>query len=216
MSSKHFHHSDIMAMDQRYRTAFINSLSGFKSANLVGTQNQAGRTNLALVSSVVHIGANPPYLGMIMRPHTVRRDTIENIESTGVYTLNHVAESFYPQAHQTSARYDEFTSEFDATGLTPVHIDSFTAPFVEQSPIKLGMTLKEILPISCNNTQLIIGEVTHVILNEQAVGSDGFVDLEALKVMAISSLDSYHVTQQQGRMAYAKPELPPRINTPSR
>jgi len=30
---------DILALEQKHRALFINSLSGFKSANLVGTAN---------------------------------------------------------------------------------------------------------------------------------------------------------------------------------
>jgi hypothetical protein len=32
----------------------------------------------------VNIGTNPPYLGMIFRPLTVRRDTYNNIKAAGV------------------------------------------------------------------------------------------------------------------------------------
>ena len=54
-----FQSSDIKAMDPRRRAAFINSLSGFKSANLVGTVNAKGQTNLAIMSSAVHLGSSP-------------------------------------------------------------------------------------------------------------------------------------------------------------
>ncbi len=76
---------DIAAMDDRYRVFFVNALSGFKAAHLVGTTSatEEGQDNLALFSSVVHIGANPPLLGMISRPHTVPRHTLENIQATG-------------------------------------------------------------------------------------------------------------------------------------
>ena len=66
---------------------FINSLSGYKSANLVGTADHQGRHNLAIVSSVVHLGAQPPLVGMIMRPDVVERHTLANIRETGWYTL---------------------------------------------------------------------------------------------------------------------------------
>ena len=55
-----FQSSDIKAMDPRRRAAFMNSVSGFKSANLVGTVNAKGQTNLAIMSSAVHLGSSPP------------------------------------------------------------------------------------------------------------------------------------------------------------
>ena len=97
---------DIKEMDQRYRAHFINSLSGFKSANLVGTRGLNGLDNLCIVSSVVHLGADPALLAFINRPHTVERHTLENIIETGCYTLNQVNQSIYPKAHHTAARYE--------------------------------------------------------------------------------------------------------------
>jgi len=81
---------EIATMERRVRTKLINSLSGFKSVNLCGTISKEGITNLSLISSVVHIGADPALMGFIMRPVTVRRDTYNNILETGHYTFNHL------------------------------------------------------------------------------------------------------------------------------
>ena len=51
---------DLSAMTSRQRATLVNSLSGFKSANLVGTADAAGSTNLAIMSSAVHLGSHPP------------------------------------------------------------------------------------------------------------------------------------------------------------
>ena len=104
-AQKKFNSDDLEKMNQRQRAHFINSLSGFKSANLIGTQNEQGQTNLSIVSSVIHLGADPAYIAFINRPHTVQRDTLENIYETNVYTINHVNSSIYNDAHHTSARY---------------------------------------------------------------------------------------------------------------
>lgn len=95
----HFTQDRIDALDTRTRAHFINSLSGFKSANLIGTQDDQGQTNLSIVSSVFHLGANPPLVGMIIRPHSVARHTFENILQTGFYTINQVNQFIYSQAH---------------------------------------------------------------------------------------------------------------------
>jgi flavin reductase (DIM6/NTAB) family NADH-FMN oxidoreductase RutF len=133
----------IKELDERFRVLFINSLSGFKSANLVGTQDKQGQTNLTIVSSVFHLGANPPLVGMIMRPHSVRRDTLENILETGYYTLNHVNSDIFQQAHQTSASYDADVSEFQEVGLTPELKKDIPAPFVQESRLKIAVKLVE-------------------------------------------------------------------------
>ena len=63
-----FRSSDINPMDTRRRGAFVNSLSGFKSANLVGTANAQCHTNVATMSSALHLGSNPPLLALVIRP----------------------------------------------------------------------------------------------------------------------------------------------------
>lgn len=119
---------DIAQLPERQRAAFINCLSGFKSANLVGTVSASGQANLALVSSVVHLGANPPLLAFISRPPSVDRHTLEYLRDTGFFTLNHVHEDMLHAAHQTSARYPRDVSEFDAVGLTPCFSTVHPAP----------------------------------------------------------------------------------------
>ncbi|MFN6039875.1 MAG: flavin oxidoreductase, partial [Bacteroidota bacterium] len=76
---KEFNLQDILSFEQRYRATFINSIGGFKSVALIGTKNSSGQTNLAIFNSLVHIGANPPLLGFIVRPDSVERHTLENI-----------------------------------------------------------------------------------------------------------------------------------------
>jgi len=86
-----FTYNDLMQLPSRYRGVLLNKVSGLKSANLIGTKSKEGQTNLAVFNSVVHIGANPPYLGFILRPTTVERHTYENIKETGVYTFNQIS-----------------------------------------------------------------------------------------------------------------------------
>ena len=193
-------------MPTRQRAHFINSLAGFKSANLIATHDSQGNTNVSIVSSVVHLGASPALVGFIMRPDTGERHTLNNIVETNTYTINQISEKFYQQAHQTSARYAKDESEFDATGLECAYIGN--VPYVQESHLKYVVHLKEILPISLNNTQMIIGEITDVLCEETALKEDGYIDIEALQTVTISGLDNYHTSQRLSRLSYAKPDIP--------
>lgn len=192
-------------MDKRYRVHFINSLSGYKSANLVGSIDANGVTNLAILSSVVHLGADPALIAFINRPHSVERNTLDNIVSTKVYTINHVAESFFEQAHHTSARYPADISEFDKTGLNPIYTE-FKAPYVEQSRIKLGLEFREKIDIDLNGTVMIIGEVVEVLIDQELIQEDGKIDIVSAQSVAVTGLDEYHTATSLGRLAYAKPK----------
>lgn len=196
----------ISEMDQRFRTHFINSLTGFKSLNLVGTVNESGITNLAVFSQIVHLGADPSLIGMIVRPDNVPRHTLSNIIQAGCFTLNHALESIVRQAHQTSARYCGEQSEFAATGLTPFFGTLISAPYVAESHIRIGLIWRETIPIPLNGTSLVIGEIVEVFLPENCLNHDGFVDLQAAGTITVAGLDAYYSTNKITRLSYAKPD----------
>jgi len=203
--TRQFTRSDIDSLAQRFRANLINSLSGFKSATLVGSTN-GQVNNVAIVSSIVHVGANPPLIGMIMRPHTVTRDTLSNIKQQGFYTLNHVSTDWVDKAHQTSARYAPEESEFDAVGLTPQFSESFSAPYVQESEIKMGLKVAQHFTL-LNDTEMVIGEIQELFIPESIIDDDGYANIEQAGSACISGLDSYHSTTRIAQFLYAKPNV---------
>lgn len=205
-SSEHLESSDLAQLNQRYRAQLINSLSGFKSINLVGTIDPQGIPNLSIVSSVVHLGANPALMGFIMRPITVTRDTYHNILDTKQYTFNHILPEFHAAAHQTSARYPAEVSEFEAVGLHPEFSDRLKAPYVKESAVKVGLAFREKIDIKLNGTVLIIGEIVELFFPKSCLSNDGYLDIEQAGSITVSGLDAYHSTQRLSRLSYAKPD----------
>ncbi len=209
MNRTEYYSKDILAFEQRYRAVFINALGGFKSLSLIGTRNRKGQSNLAAFNSFVHIGANPPLFGFIIRSDSVERHTLDNILETRIFTVNHVREGFYKAAHQTSARYPGDVSEFDATDLTEENIPGYYAPFVAESYVKIGATFRQKIDIELNGTIMIIAEITYVSIPTETLQPDGFVDLEKAGTITCSGLDSYHLTRRIARLTYAKPGTMP-------
>jgi len=197
----------IQSWERFYRANFINSLTGFKSVNLIGTINKKGHPNLGVFSSVVHIGSDPPLVGYINRPIKAAPHTLANIQSTGVYTINHIHPSFLEKAHQTSAKYPDEGSEFDEVGLIPEFLENISAPFVKESKVKYALTLEEIIPIKLNETFLVIGKIQQVKLEENILLPDGFLELDKASSMCSNGIDGYYTTQLIDRYQYAKPGI---------
>lgn len=200
--------SSIAALNNRKRAQLINSLLGFKPALLLGTASKEGNTNLAMMTSVVHLGASPPLIGIVFRPHTVPRHSLENILDTGSYTLNQIDKSIMEQAHQTSARYSQEESEFAATGLTPTYSELVSAPYVTESAISFGLSFRQQIAIEINNTSLVIGEIVEIRLPEEVWHEDGYLDAERAGSLCASGLESYHQTKRLKQLPYAKVEKP--------
>ncbi|MFM6935095.1 MAG: flavin reductase family protein [Flavobacteriales bacterium] len=190
--------------DSRYRATFINSLAGVKQAVLIGTKSNNGHSNLAIFNSLIHIGANPPLWGFICRPDTIQRDTLQNILETGEYSFNFVLQTDVEKAHQTSAKYPKEESEFHACGFGECFYEGFSAPFVREAPVKIGIKFEEKIDISINGTILLIGSISFIDMDEKVIAPDGFVHLDQLKTLSCAGLDAYFDTRLIQRLSYAK------------
>ena len=198
--------NDIDQMHHLYRINLINSCSGYKSANLIGTKSKDGTSNVAVFSSVTHLGSNPGLLGFFLRPTTVMRNTYHNLKSTGVYTINHIFEDILVDAHHTSAKYDESISEFDVTTLKEDYKDNCFAPFVKGSPIQMEMRYIEEYSIKANNTILVVGKIENLYVPDELLEEDGFINLAKGKVATINGLDGYAVPNLKMRQDYQRPK----------
>ncbi|MFK7747766.1 MAG: flavin reductase family protein [Kordia sp.] len=198
--------ADIDAMEKLYRINLINSCSGYKSANLIATQSEDGFTNVAVFSSVTHLGSNPPLLGFITRPAVVPRNTYENIRNTGMYTINHIHQKITQDAHHTSAKYPKEVSEFDQTNLETEYKNDFVAPYVKNCHVQIGMRYMNEYVIEENDTILVIGKIEHIHINDDILESDGFINLAKAETATINGLDGYAIPKQQTRYPYQRPK----------
>lgn len=203
-----FYASDIQQMPRIPRLTLINSITGFKSGNLIGTVSADGTPNLAIFSSAVHIGSEPPLIGIVTRPVVpdgkTSRHTYENIKKTGFFTLNHIHSGMIAQAHQTSASYPDGVSEFEAVGLTPEYKGLGQTPYVLESRIKMGLEYVEEYFIQANQTMLIIGRVVELFIPDECLDEQGNLDLNKAETVAVSGLDTYHQPEMLQRFGYAR------------
>ena len=201
-----FSETDIENFHHLYRINLVNSCSGYKSSNLIATKSHEGQENVAVFSSVTHIGSSPALLGFFLRPTTVIRNTYNNIKETGFYTINHIDEGIIVDAHHTSAKYDSNISEFDKTSLKSEYKNDFFPPFVKNAPIQLAMAFVEEYDIKANNTILVIGKIIGLFVNGDFIEKDGFINLSEAKITAINGLDGYALPQLKTRLGYQRPK----------
>jgi flavin reductase (DIM6/NTAB) family NADH-FMN oxidoreductase RutF len=202
----HLKMQDFDDLDHLHRINLINSCSGFKSANLIGTKSNDGIPNVAIFSSVTHFGSNPPLLGIIFRPVSdVPRNTYENIKETGQFTINHIHRDIIEQAHHTSAKYDKRISEFDVTELEEEYKNNWHAPFVKGVPIQIALTFCEEYKIKANNTIQLIAEIKDLYVKDELIEKDGFINLSKANVMTINGLDGYALPSLKQRIDYQRP-----------
>jgi flavin reductase (DIM6/NTAB) family NADH-FMN oxidoreductase RutF len=193
------------SLDKRQRATLINALTGFKSPFLISSHDQDSNDNLSIFSNIFHLGANPSLIGIIFRPDTVPRDTLENIREKKLFGLNAITQDMLKKAHQTSARYPKALSEFDACHFERDHLLENYPAFVKDSPLKMAMKYINEYQIVENNTHLVVSELQHLFTSKKVkILEDGCLELEAAHLIASLGLDQYFTTDKLCRFSYAK------------
>jgi flavin reductase (DIM6/NTAB) family NADH-FMN oxidoreductase RutF len=152
----------------------------------------------------VHIGADPALIGFVNRPTEAAPHTLANIQATEFYTVNHVHQDIYAKAHQTSAKYPEHISEFEAVGLTPLFRPGISAPFVEESKVHYVLKLEEVIPIKLNGTFLVVGSLQQAFIPEEIMDEDGYLSIEKANSLCSSGINGYYETKLLEKLPYAK------------
>jgi flavin reductase (DIM6/NTAB) family NADH-FMN oxidoreductase RutF len=198
--------SEIEKMGRIERLNLINSCTGYKSANLIGTINNEGQTNVAVFSSITHLGSDPALISFILRPTTVPRHTYKNIKAYGYFSVNHITQNMIADAHHTSANYPEDISEFDRTDLEAIYHGGCPVPFVKGSPVKLLCKYVNEYLIEENGCILVIASIEAVFYEKELLSPDNWLQLDKGKVVAINGLDGYALPQLLERFSYARPK----------
>ena len=193
--------NDIKKLDKVYRLNLINSITGIKPANLIATRSKQGVDNVAIFSSVVHLGSNPAMIGFVMRPQSkTNTDTYQNILDTKFYTINHITQKIYKKAHMTSAKTD--ISEFDILSIDKENSD-FKVPFIKGSPVQIGMKLLKTIDLP-NKCIFIIGEPEIILIHDKIITSEGKINLSSGDIVGISGLDGYYNLNYLDSLEYVR------------
>ncbi len=198
---------DLEVMEKVKKLNLINSCTGYKSANLIATKSINGASNVAIFSSITHLGSSPALIGFIMRPTTVARDTYKNIKETGYFTINHITLDMIADAHHTSANYDMGTSEFDKTNLLEEYKKDFEIPFVKGSPVQLYCKYVNEYYIKENDTIHIIASVENLFYDSKLEHKQGWLQLDKVNVVTLNGLDGYCLPKLIDRYEYARQNI---------
>ncbi|MBT3299704.1 MAG: flavin reductase family protein [Candidatus Marinimicrobia bacterium] len=152
----------------------------------VSTKSKDGIDNVAPFSFFNGVCSNPPTISFC----PVRRgsdgqikDTLKNIQDTGVFSLNIVSESFASEMVETATEYPSDVSEFEASGLTPIPCENIDVMRVGESKISFECELNQIIDIgdgSLGSGSLVLGTIVLFHIADELY-EQGRIDLEALQ-----------------------------------
>ena len=120
------------------------------------------------------------------------KDTLRNIQETGVFATNVVPESLWHQMNATSAHLPRGTDEFTHAGLAKSECTTINCPRVTLSPATLECRLQQVVTLEGGEDFLVIGTVIGVHIRDEFL-TDGQFDLTRVRPMARLGYKDYSV-----------------------
>lgn len=155
------------ALGDRETTLLVKSILIPRPIAWVGSLAADGTPNLAPHSFFTMASEQPP---IVLFSSVTRKDTLENVEATGQFTISLVSRAQFEQANQTSAPYGPEVSEFEAAGVAMEDSVAVSAPRVAGSPAVLECTLERVLAVG--GSFLVFGTVVHVSVDSDTLSTD--------------------------------------------
>jgi flavin reductase (DIM6/NTAB) family NADH-FMN oxidoreductase RutF len=168
-----------------------------------------GRPNLAPFSFFMMITSSPPHVAISVGARDGHeKDTLRNLRDTGEFVINTVSAGIGPQMAITASDWPPSTSEFDASGLTPVASEVVRPPRVAESPAHLECVTRQIFPVGGPpyGAHLIIGEVVRIHVRDDLLLDNNRVDLQRLEALGRLTGDWYCSTAEQYELQ--RPHIP--------
>lgn len=174
----------------------------------VSTRAADGSCNLAPFSYFMALTESPPTIAVsIGRRRGDKKDSLRNIEASGEFVVNVVAEELAEAMNRCSGEYAPEVDEFEVAGLTPAPCDLVDAPRVAQSPINMECRLVQTVPIgSPQVATLVIGEVVQFHVRDDLY-REGMIDQQRLR--AIGRLAGNEYTRQGELFSMVRPKAGP-------
>ncbi|PJF10485.1 flavin reductase family protein [Pseudorhodobacter sp. MZDSW-24AT] len=147
--------------------------------------------NLAPYSFFNAVAYVPP---QVMFASTGAKDSLANLQDTGVFAVNIVAAQMLEQMSATSAALPRGTDEFAAAGVAKATCTTIACPRVADAPATLECQVTQVLALKGENNFLILGEVTGIHLKEDCL-VDGRFDPARYQPLARMGYRDYAIVR---------------------
>ena len=201
MSLSEWTSSEWSQWPRHQRGHFFNSLYGARIVPLLVTEGPVW--NAAPMSQILHVGADPARVGILLRPETSGHQTRKNLAQKPWASLHAMPADHVDQVHQASAAYDEDTSELDHLGWAYEGWPGWPVAYLPEAGWSLALEVHEIHELS-NGTALYVFDIHAVRAVHDPLPSGHWVDSASL--LHSIGLDQYGQAHLLGGpRPYAKP-----------
>ncbi len=165
----------------------------------ISTRDADGINNLAPYSFFNGVAYTPPQVMFAStgtkQDQNAGKDSIANIEATGVFCVNVVAHAHRDTMNASSAGLPKDVDEFSHAGLSPIECETISCARIEGVPAALECKLTQIVTLPGEANRVVFGEVTGVHLHDDHI-RDGKFDVTSFQPLARLGYRDYSVVRE--------------------
>ena len=171
----------------------FNAIVGPRPIGWISTVNGKGGRNLAPYSFFNAFNYLPPIIGF----STIGwKDTVANVEATGVFVWNLTTMALAHAMNATCASVGSEVDEFALAGLTPVASRHVAAERVLESPVNFECRLTQLIRLETAEHQpvdswLVLGEVVAVHIDPVYIRDGVYQTAEAHPILRAGRMGDY-------------------------
>jgi len=176
----------------------FNALITPRPIGWISSRAADGSNNLAPYSFFNGVAYTPPQVMFAStgskddQPGT--KDSLANIEETGVFCVNIVAYEMRDAMNASSELLPKEVDEFDHAGLTSVECDTINCARIDGAPAALECKLTQIVTLPGAANRVAFGEVTGIHLRDDCL-RDGIFDVTTFQPLARMGYRDYTVVR---------------------
>ncbi|WP_278921311.1 MULTISPECIES: flavin reductase family protein [Pseudophaeobacter] len=177
----------------------FNALITPRPIGWISSRAADGHDNLAPYSFFNGVAYTPPQVMFAStgskddQPGT--KDSLANIEETGVFCVNIVGYEMRDAMNATSQALAKEVDEFDHAGLTAVDCDTIDCARIDGAPAALECKLTQIVTLPGAANRVAFGEVTGIHLRDDCL-RDGIFDVTTFQPLARMGYRDYSVIRE--------------------
>lgn len=177
----------------------FNALITPRPIGWISSRSADGIDNLAPYSFFNGVAYTPPQVMFAStgskddQPHS--KDSLANIEATGVFCVNIVAFDMRDAMNASSATLGKEVDEFDHADLERADCDTIACARVAKAPAALECRLTQIVTLPGAANRVAFGEVTGIHLRDDCL-RDGIFDVTTFQPLARMGYRDYSVVRE--------------------
>ena len=189
---------DVDKLDARTKYRLLTGGVTPRPVAWISTRSKSGVDNLAPYSFFTVASCDPPVLlyTQVNQRSGLDKDTLSNLNETGVCVVNIANADLLEQMNQTSAGIDSEQSEFDFAGVEHCSSNKVACLWVAQSPVRYECKLREKISLGDLPTggTIILLDVIDIFVRDELLTETG-VDQQLIDSVGKMGGDGFSLTR---------------------